>query len=274
MNTLLLHILLGLGYFWGALRLLNSIRVHKDSYSGNHRKLTQTLVFVTLVIHLTIIYFQFSSELGLYFGILSAISIIFAFSSMAYWFYSFLYRIDMLYLLILLFTGLFSILNGLFPPTRLIIESSSVIFRAHFALSLAAYSMFTIAGLHTILIALEQKYLTAGKISFYVMSLPPVLTMEKILFNIICMGFIPLSISLLTGMFFLEELTGQILAFNHKILFGISSWIIFGLLILGRVLLGWRGKTAIKWTLAGYSCLLLAYLGSSFVAEIILNKQG
>ena len=78
----------------------------------------------------------------------------------------------------------------------------------------------------------------------------------------------------MTGMFFLEELTGQILAFNHKILFGISSWIIFGLLILGRVLLGWRGKTAIKWTLAGYSCLLLAYLGSSFVAEIILNKQG
>ena len=133
-----------------------------------------------------------------------------------------------------------------------------------------AYGIFTIAGLHTLIMVAAQKCLSRGKIPFYLESLPPLLTMEKILFRMIFIGLVFLSLALLTGMFFLNEETGNFLEFKHKIIFAISSWVIFVSLGAGRIFFGWRGKTAVKWTLLGYSVLFLAYIGTRFVVEILL----
>jgi ABC-type uncharacterized transport system permease subunit len=96
--------------------------------------------------------------------------------------------------------------------------------------------------------------------------------MEALLFRIITAGFVLLTLSILSGVMFSEELFHKPLQFSHKSLFALLSWGIYAALLGGRQIYGWRGRTAILWTLAGFAMLLLAYLGSKFVLEIILQR--
>ena len=96
--------------------------------------------------------------------------------------------------------------------------------------------------------------------------------MESVLFQIIGAGFIFLTLTLATGVLYSEELFGKALTFTHKTLFGFVSWVIFAALLLGRRFYGWRGRVAVRWTLAGFVALILAYIGSRFVVEIILRR--
>ena len=102
--------------------------------------------------------------------------------------------------------------------------------------------------------------------------LPPLLAMESLLFRLIHIAFFLLSLTLASGILFSETLFGKPLSFNHKTLFAIISWLIFAALLVGRHMRGWRGRTALRWTLAGFAALLLAYVGSRFVLEVILGR--
>ena len=94
--------------------------------------------------------------------------------------------------------------------------------------------------------------------------------MERLLFRMIAVGFVLLSVSLLSGLFFLEDLFAQHLI--HKTVLSIAAWGVFGVLLWGRWKLGWRGRLAIRWTLAGFATLMLAYFGSKFVLELVLQR--
>ena len=94
--------------------------------------------------------------------------------------------------------------------------------------------------------------------------------MERLLFRMIAVGFILLSVSLLSGLVFLEDIFAQHLI--HKTVLSIAAWGVFALLLWGRWRLGWRGRIAIRWTLAGFAVLMLAYFGSKFVLELVLQR--
>jgi ABC-type uncharacterized transport system permease subunit len=96
--------------------------------------------------------------------------------------------------------------------------------------------------------------------------------MEALLFRILWAGFALLTLTLVTGVIFSEELFGKAARFNHKTVFGVASWLIFGALLGGRHAYGWRGRIAVRWTLAGFFTLVLAYIGSKFVLEIVLGR--
>ena len=96
--------------------------------------------------------------------------------------------------------------------------------------------------------------------------------MENLLFRVIGIGFILLTITLVSGMLFSEQIFNKPLQFNHKTVFSIASWLIYGGLLYGRIKWGWRGKKAIRWTLIGFMLLLLAYVGSKFILQVLLNK--
>jgi len=81
-----------------------------------------------------------------------------------------------------------------------------------------------------------------------------------------------LTATLVTGVIYSEELFGQAARFNHKTVFGVLSWIIFAALLGGRHVYGWRGRVAVRWTLTGFLMLVLAYVGSKFVLEVILRR--
>jgi ABC-type uncharacterized transport system permease subunit len=103
-----------------------------------------------------------------------------------------------------------------------------------------------------------------------ILALPPLQAMETLLFQMIGTGLFFLTASLFSGFIFIEDLFAQHLA--HKTVLSIIAWIIFSGLLIGRIRYGWRGHTAIKWTLIGFVLLLLAYFGSKLVLELILQK--
>lgn len=140
---------------------------------------------------------------------------------------------------------------------------------AHILFSLLAYSLLSIAVAQAILLAVQDKYLHNKHPSGFLHSLPSLETMEIMLFRIIGLGVIALSISLLSGFIYLEDMFAQHLV--HKTVLSLIAWSVFVLLLWGHFKFGWRGKTAIKWSISGFILLMLAYFGSKFVIELVLQ---
>ncbi len=141
----------------------------------------------------------------------------------------------------------------------------------HIMTSIIAFSLLNIAAFQAILLAVQEQQLRNHNPKRLFLKLPPLQTMEALLFQMIGTGLIFLSVALGSGFIFIQDLFAQHLA--HKTLLSILAWIIFTGLIFGRIRYGWRGKTAIKWTLIGFGLLLLAYFGSKFVLELILHRN-
>jgi ABC-type uncharacterized transport system permease subunit len=99
-------------------------------------------------------------------------------------------------------------------------------------------------------------------------SLPPLLTLEKVLFRLIWAGFVLLTLTLVTGVWVTEQLPRPGAYSDHKTVLAVLSWLMFGGLLVGRQLYGWRGRAALRWVLAAFVVLLLAYVGSRFVLEV------
>lgn len=158
------------------------------------------------------------------------------------------------------------------PGGRPVANPGSLFFQAHVLMSIAAYSLFTIASVQALLMAAVERRLHSGSVPAALRHLPPLMALESVLFRLIAAGFALLTLSLASGMLFSEALFGRPLQFSHKIVFGILSWLIFGTLLAGRVWRGWRGRIAVRGTLAGFVVLMLAYVGSRFVLEVILHR--
>ena len=157
-------------------------------------------------------------------------------------------------------------------PSQRVVRYAQPAFTLHLAIAMLAYSLFIVATLHALVMLAEQKRLHRGMMPPFLRSLPPLLGMEALLFRIIFAAFVLLTLTLVSGVVFSEQLFGRPLQFTHKTVFGIVSWLIFGALLWGRYFHGWRGKLAVRWTLCGFAALVLAYIGSKFVLEIILQR--
>lgn len=158
-----------------------------------------------------------------------------------------------------------------FPATRTV-DSASGAQAVHLAVSLLAYSLLLLAALQSILLLIQERHLRRHQPGGFMRALPPLETMEQLLFQMLIAGFIFLSISLSSGLFFSELLFGRPLRLSHHTILSIAAWIVFAALLYGRWRLGWRGRTAIHWTLGGFTLLALAYFGTKFVSEIILGR--
>ena len=161
------------------------------------------------------------------------------------------------------------ILDMNFSSSHLLAPGSSDALIFHVVSSLIAYSILALAAVIAIVLSIQNRFLHNHQPSGFVRILPPLKTMETLLFEALTVGFICLSISLASGLLFLENMFAQQLA--HKTILSIFAWFVFLILLLGRWVLGWRGRVAIRWTLSGFFSLMLAYFGSKFVLEVILS---
>lgn len=139
----------------------------------------------------------------------------------------------------------------------------------HILLSILAYSLLFIATLQAVMLAFQNYQLKHKHPSGPVRLLPPLQTMEALFFEILWAGQILLTLSVITGFLFIEDLFAQHLV--HKTALTLLAWCIYATLLGGHVLRGWRGFTAIRWALGGFTALMLAYFGSKFVLEFLLN---
>jgi ABC-type uncharacterized transport system permease subunit len=137
-------------------------------------------------------------------------------------------------------------------------------------LSLLAYSLLAIAALQALALALEDRLLRQRRPLRMMRILPPLQTLEFSMFQIIAFGFFLLSLGLISGLMFLKDMFAQHLV--HKTVLSIIAWLVFAILLWGRYRFGWRGRTAIRYTLSGFGSLMLAYFGSKLVLELILHR--
>jgi len=211
------------------------------------------LGFGALLFHGAILYFSLHTHQGVNFSFFNAVSF-------AAW------VVCLLYLLAALSKPVESLGMVLLPlaAVTLLLEY------AHVIISILAYSVLTMAAVQAVLLAIQDRQLRSHHPGGFIRALPPLQTMEGLMFEMITIGFILLTLALLSGFLFLEDMFAQHLV--HKTLLSIVAWVIFAILLWGRHRFGWRGRTAIRWTLAGFIILALAYFGSKAVVELILNK--
>ncbi|MBX2807902.1 MAG: cytochrome c biogenesis protein CcsA [Cellvibrionaceae bacterium] len=139
----------------------------------------------------------------------------------------------------------------------------------HILFSIVAYSLLAIASLQTLCWHWQNQQLRKHSLKGIARLLPPLQTMETLIFDLLWAGQLLLSCSLFIGFLYLENLFSQQLA--HKTLLSVFSWLIFSALLWGRHTRGWRGNTAVKWVLSGFCLLMLAYFGTKLVLEVILK---
>jgi ABC-type uncharacterized transport system permease subunit len=229
-------------------------------------------IVIPLGLHGWTLYASLFDAAELRFGFAHALSAMTWLAVALVWFESFFYRLDGMEPLVLPLAAVAVPLPALFPG----LASSGAYaqagaFRLHLVLAMIAYGLFVIALLHAMLMAVAERQLHR-KSHFSLITLPPLLTLEKLLFRVIAAAFLFLTLTLATGIAFSETLFGRALRADHKTVFAVLSWLTFGLLLAGRWLYGWRGRTATRWTLTGFVLLILAYVGSRFVLEVVLHR--
>jgi ABC-type uncharacterized transport system permease subunit len=215
------------------------------------------------------------------FGFAQALAVMLWLGVVIYWVESLFLRLDGFEPLILPLAALAAPLPAIFPGIESPALAASAEFKLHLLLAMCAYSLFTIAILHAMLMTLVERRLHGAAepgrerlapLEGALARLPPLLTLERLLFRLIGAAFAFLTLTLASGILFSETLFGRALPLNHKTLFALLSWATFAALLVGRHFYGWRGRTALRWTLTGFVMLVLAYVGSRFVLEVMLGR--
>lgn len=162
------------------------------------------------------------------------------------------------------------VLTMVFPGTTYT-SVASIWLPLHWALGIASYGLFAAAVVHGWLMSRSER---AIRLAAQNEAGVPLLTLERLTFRFVEAGFVLLSATLLVGWLFAEQLYGPGLAWkwNHKTIFSVMAWLTFALLLIGRAQLGWRGAKAVRVLYLGAGLLLLAYVGSRFVLEVVLNR--
>ncbi|HEX7812769.1 MAG TPA: cytochrome c biogenesis protein CcsA [Burkholderiales bacterium] len=272
MNNILLYLLASLGYLALAFVFWRNTPPAGLAQTAPAPRWAHGALIVPLALHALVLGRGMFADDGFYLGVGTAVSLIIWLTALIYWFGSFFYRLEGLQVMVLPAAALLSLLPLGLPPAHPLTNTHLAAFQAHLVISLLAYSLFTIASLHVLMMAMMERRLHRGNLPRFLQGLPPLLAMEQLLFRIIAAGFVLLTLTLGSGILFSEELFGKPMQFTHKTVFGILSWIIFGALLAGRALYGWRGRIAMRWTLTGFLSLVLAYIGSKFVLEILLHR--
>lgn len=267
-------------HFWNTRwRLAGAARL--DSSEGTLVRLQsweRTLIVVPLFLHAWLLYRGFMTG-ELRFGFAQALSAILWLGVVIYWIESLFTPLDGMEPLIMPVAGIAVILPALFPGRISPQPLGNVEFTLHVLLFILAYGVLTIAILHAGLMSFLERDLhhpggTAGGGALRrFLTLPPLLSMERLLFRLIAVSFVLLTIALAMGVAVSESTFGRALRFDHKTVFSILAWITLGVLLIGRHVYGWRGRTALRWSIAGFILLMLAYVGRSFVLEVILQRS-
>jgi ABC-type uncharacterized transport system permease subunit len=275
---IVIHVVASALYAALALHFWNSrwrARAAAAPAAGGLRAWERAAILLPLTLHGGLLYAEMFAASELRFGFAYALSAMLWLAVLIYWLESILYDLDALQPAALALAAATVPLPAIFPGHIGGAYAGSVEFRLHLALAMLAYSLFTIAILHALLMAAVERRLHRkdSNAQSLLGALPPLLTLERLLFRLIGAAFLFLTLTLATGFGFAETLFGRAMRFDHKTVFALLSWITFGLLLAGRHLYGWRGRTALRWTLTGFVLLILAYVGSRFVLEVVLGRS-
>ncbi len=224
-----------------------------------------------VVLHAALLYPALRLGGGLNLALTTAFSLAAWVVAVLYLFASSLRRIDYLGILIMPLAGATLLAEWLWPG-QAPIALSSRLQAAHILVSILAYGLLCLAAVQSLLLLYQERHLHARQPGGLVRALPPMQTTEHLMFQMIGAGFVLLTLTVVSGVFFSEEMFGRPFKFTHHIVLAVLAWAVYGILLAGRWRLGWRGKPAVRLTLAGFTLLVLAYFGTKFVLEVVLSR--
>jgi len=238
-----------------------------DDIQGPGHFITPALI--AAVLHVVLLYPAIITPQGLNLHIVHAASLTALISALLLAVSSFFKPVGNLGIVVFPVAAITIALLLVWPGLRLVADTPWQL-DVHILISLLAYSIFALAVAQAILLSIQDHYLRNRQPGGFIRALPPLADMESLLFQMIASGFLLLSLALMTGLLFLEDIFAQSLV--HKTVLSIFAWLVFGVLLWGRWRFGWRGRTALRWTIGGFIFLVLAYFGSKFVLELLLNS--
>jgi ABC-type uncharacterized transport system permease subunit len=250
--------------------LIVALRLFRPpSENQGPRLLALALGFIGVALHAAPLYQNMVSPHGLNMGVFNALSLIAWTLTLLLLISSLSKPVENLAIVVMPLTAVAVFLDSRFQSVHLLTDQLPGGLTIHILVSMLAYSLFAMASVQAILLAIQDHHLRQRHPGGFIRALPPLQTMESLLFEMIAVGFVLLSLALLSGFAFLEDMFEQRLA--HKTVLSIIAWFVFGTLLWGRYRFGWRGQKALIWTLSGFVVLMLAYFGSKVVIELILG---
>lgn len=229
-------------------------------------------IAAALMLHLAALYGSMFDDGRMVFSFALALSLVLWLATGLLWAENFKTRLESLQPFILICATLGAIAPLMLPRTHAVGAADLESFHFHLLAAMAAYGLFTVAAVQALFMRIAERRLHAHTLSRGISRLPPLLAMERLLFRTVAVAFGLLTIALISGALYSTEVHGTALRADHKTIFGVVSWLLFAGLLIGRHRFGWRGKLATRWLLAGFAVLVLAYLGTRFVVEILLGR--
>lgn len=233
------------------------------------KSLSLMTILIGMMAHAAMLYPKIITLYGLNFNLFNVISLTSLFMLVFYWLFC-LYRPILPLGILATPLALAGVVIGFGNAPYQPLSHIGIGLQLHIVLSLAAYCVLIMAAVQAVMLRLQTNELKAKTIHrVWVNRLPSLQSMESLLFDMITLGFVLLSFSLVLGFMDMQNLLGQHLA--HKAVFSILSWLVFGALLIGHWRSGWRGTRATNMTLSGVGLLGLAFIGTKFVLEVILQ---
>ncbi|MEM7691344.1 MAG: cytochrome c biogenesis protein CcsA [Pseudomonadota bacterium] len=246
------------------LQLANALQ-----HSGSISRSALVLAILALAGHAVLTWFNLLDENGVNFGFFRVFSLLFL-------------AVNVLCLAVLAKRPLQNLLIVLFPlsavailiatlgPDTAVSQQFAYGVLMHVGSSIVAYSLLTLAAVQAALLAAQDAQLRRREFGGLLAALPPLQLMESMLFELIWVGVVALTLSIATGVIFMEDIFAQALV--HKTVLSIVAWVLFSILLWGHHRLGWRSQTAVRLTVSGFTILMLAFLGSKLVLELVLER--
>ncbi len=262
---------LALALYFIAGGLLGRRLMHGEVVTGGVKIGIFSLGLGAVVLHAALLYTSLWTASGLNLALTPAFSLVSWVVAILYLATSLIRPVDNLGILVMPIAGIMLLVEWLWPGHMSLALTSNVS-AAHIIISVLAYSLLCLAAVQSLMLLMQERRLRGRHPGGFIRALPPVQTMESVMFQMIGFGFILLTLTLISGAFFSEAIFGQPLKFTHHMVLAISAWIVYTILLFGRWRLGWRGRPAIHWTLGAFVLLVLGYFGSKFVLEILLKR--
>jgi ABC-type uncharacterized transport system permease subunit len=229
------------------------------------------IALLAVALHGVLLYAGVVTESGLRLGIFDAASLVAWVAALLLIVGALRRPLDNLGLLVLPLAALLILPSVIWPDTRQPSSERNLGTEVHVLVSVLAFALLTIAACQSMLLAYQEHRLSQKRPGGLMHLLPPLKIQEELLFQLIALGFFLLTLSLATGVAFVADMLAQHLA--HKTVLSIIAWLIFAVLLWGRWRHGWRGRTAVRLSLAGFAVLGLAYFGTKLVLELILERH-
>lgn len=173
--------------------------------------------------------------------------------------------------IIILPLAILALLVGALLPGHYMLARGMPLMNLHIAVAMLAYSLLALSGIQALIINSQEKALRNHQTSYLNKQLPPLETMESLLFSMITLGFSLLTVTILSALLFFEQIFGRPFTITHHIVFSTGAWLVFGVFLFGHWRWGWRGRNAVHWTIGGVALLVLGYFGTKFVLEFLIR---